>query len=162
MAFQYQFRNGAWRIWNDELVLPTKKRKKDGSIIYYRKAVDYTEVKSYWLYEKVGDCYELSRYYNESNNKVLVATNLHWTIDAIAHQIKDKMWRAPVERERTSVIGPKVQHSDYVLNWSKELDGKSVLILSTVYPKMTMREIMMVLENEGASVDAQGIIHAKK
>ena len=46
--------------------------------------------------------------------------------------------------------------------WSKELDGKSVLILSTAYPKMTMREILMVLENEGASVDAAGIIHAKK
>ena len=45
--------------------------------------------------------------------------------------------------------------------WSKELDGKSIIILLTVYPKMTYNEIMMVLENEGATVDKQGIIHAK-
>lgn len=52
------------------------------------------------------------------------------------------------------------KHSGPVV-WSKELDGKSVIILLTVYPEMTYEEIKMVLEAEGATIDKGGIIHAK-
>lgn len=159
MSLQYKFVNGAFRYWNDTVALPTKRRKADGSPVYFVRKQDYTEVPSYWMYEKVGDCYELSRYYNTNNNKITVATNLHCTPDAILYQIADKMWRAPQEREHTTVIGERIQHDKYPVHWSKELDGKSIMILLQVYPKMSPKEIMMVLENEGATVDAQGIIH---
>ena len=58
-------------------------------------------------------------------------------------------------------VGERIKHSDYPVVWSKELDGKSVIILLTVYPKMTYEEIKTVLEAEGATIDKGGIIHAK-
>lgn len=58
-------------------------------------------------------------------------------------------------------VGERVKYSDYPVVWSKELDGKSIIILLTVYPKMTYEEIKKILEAEGATIDKGGIIHAK-
>ena len=43
--------------------------------------------------------------------------------------------------------------------WSEEFDGKSILALVILKPKMTYAEIKNIIINEGGSVDAQGIIH---
>lgn len=43
--------------------------------------------------------------------------------------------------------------------WGREFDGKNVLALTILYPKMTYNEILNRLAVEGASVDANGIIH---
>lgn len=45
------------------------------------------------------------------------------------------------------------------LDWSWEFDGKSILALCIVKPKMTYAEIKRVIEMEGGSIDEQGIIH---
>lgn len=50
-------------------------------------------------------------------------------------------------------------HSDYQTKWCREFDGKSILALCQVKPKMTFGEIKNVIENEGGSVDSMGIIH---
>jgi hypothetical protein len=39
------------------------------------------------------------------------------------------------------------------------MDGKSILALCALKPKMTFAEIKNVIENEGGSVDSMGIIH---
>lgn len=43
--------------------------------------------------------------------------------------------------------------------WSKEMDGKSILVLLAAYPKMSYAEILNVILNEGGNVDESGIIH---
>lgn len=43
--------------------------------------------------------------------------------------------------------------------WSVEFDGKSILLLLAMKPKMSFNDIKLVIENEGGSVDAAGIIH---
>lgn len=43
--------------------------------------------------------------------------------------------------------------------WSIEFDGKSILALCILKPKMTYAEIKNVILNEGGSIDAAGIVH---
>ena len=45
------------------------------------------------------------------------------------------------------------------VGWSSEYDGISVLILMLQKPKMSLNEIRNVIENEGGSIDTDGIIH---
>ena len=45
------------------------------------------------------------------------------------------------------------------VKWCREMDGKSILALCQLKPKMTFAEIKNVIENEGGSVDNMGIIH---
>jgi hypothetical protein len=45
------------------------------------------------------------------------------------------------------------------VKWCREMDGKSILALCALKPKMTFAEIKNVIENEGGSVDSMGIIH---
>lgn len=45
------------------------------------------------------------------------------------------------------------------LKWSWEYDGKNIFFLMQEKPKMSYADIVNVIENEGGSVDAAGIIH---
>ena len=45
------------------------------------------------------------------------------------------------------------------VKWCRDFDGKSIIALCAFKPKMTFAEIKNVIENEGGSVDSQGIIH---
>ena len=45
------------------------------------------------------------------------------------------------------------------VKWCREFDGKSILALVALKPKMTFAEIKNVIENEGGSVDSIGIVH---
>lgn len=44
--------------------------------------------------------------------------------------------------------------------FSTEFDGKSILALCIVKPKMTYKEIVQIIEGEGGWVDDKGIVHA--
>lgn len=44
-------------------------------------------------------------------------------------------------------------------NWSVEFDGKNILALLIVKPKMTYQEVLDVIINEGGYVDSEGIIY---
>lgn len=164
MSMQYQFIQGEYKYWNPEIKIPTKKTwidKETGELrrYYLTKEQDWSEVNSYWAYKKVGDCYELYRRYKNGNSR-LVETNMHLTPDAVLWRICERFYKvSDCDRaeEHHGVIGPKTSLA--TIKWSEELDGKSIVILLTRYPKMTYGEIMMVLQNERATVDAQGIIH---
>lgn len=112
----------------------------------------------YWRYYEAQDCWELERVYT-NNNRVLVATNLHVSPDSILFRLLDGMYRVPIEKPKTSAVGVKTPCPIRCVMWSEELDGMSIMILLARYPKMSYKEIMMVIENEGGSVDGQGIIH---
>ena len=47
----------------------------------------------------------------------------------------------------------------YTHNWSIEFDGKSVMALVVLKPKMTYAEILIVIQAEGGYVDSNGIVH---
>lgn len=44
-------------------------------------------------------------------------------------------------------------------NWSIEFDGKNVMALVMLKPKMTYAEILIVIRAEGGYVDSDGIVH---
>ena len=44
-------------------------------------------------------------------------------------------------------------------NWSIEFDGKNVMALVMLKPKMTYAEILIVIQSEGGYVDSNGIVH---
>ena len=45
------------------------------------------------------------------------------------------------------------------VSWSVELDGKSILSLLALKPKMSYREVLEVIHAEGGYVDGDAIIH---
>ena len=45
------------------------------------------------------------------------------------------------------------------VSWSVELDGKSILSLLALKPKMSYREVLEVIHAEGGYVDADAVIH---
>ena len=45
--------------------------------------------------------------------------------------------------------------------WSVEFDGKSILVLLYIKPKMSFEDIKCIIVNEGGSVDSNGIIHKR-
>lgn len=47
-------------------------------------------------------------------------------------------------------------------NWSIEFDGKNILALVMLKPKMTYAEILIVIQSEGGYVDSTGIVHKGK
>ena len=47
----------------------------------------------------------------------------------------------------------------YTHNWSIEFDGKNVMALVMLKPKMTYAEILIVIRAEGGYVDSKGIVH---
>ena len=46
--------------------------------------------------------------------------------------------------------------------WSHMFNGKSVIDLMEQWPKMPYTHVKMVIENEGGSIDKEGIIHRKE
>ena len=43
-------------------------------------------------------------------------------------------------------------------NWAVEWDGKPALLLVAEKPKMSYKEILQVIQNEGGYVDSNGVI----
>lgn len=160
MSMSLHLIEGEYKIFSDTAALPTKKRKADGSVVYFIKKQDYLSVSSYWAYSKDEDgCWNLDRVYNNPPRRMRVRSDCRVSPEAMLYQLCDREYRSVAEDCHNSPIGERTPLK--TVYWSHELDGKSIMILFTRYPKMTPREIMMVLENEGATVDAQGIIHRK-
>lgn len=49
-----------------------------------------------------------------------------------------------------------------IVIWSEMFDGKSVIDLMEQWQKMPYAHVKMVIENEGGSIDSEGIIHRKE
>lgn len=61
----------------------------------------------------------------------------------------------PVAGERSSVL----ERTPLQDIWSIRFDGQSVVKILLEKPKFTFNDIVAVIENEGGSVDAIGIVH---
>lgn len=149
------FKNGI-AMWNDVLLLPMKKLSKEGKKRFFKKTIELEDATSYWYYE------EPSLYYvkAEPYNKRLVRTNMwDWSPDRIIACIKGKEITASearaVEEHKSRCIETRQMITN---NWSVEWDGKPALLLVAEKPKMSYKEILQVIQNEGGYVDSNGII----
>lgn len=121
----------------------------------------------HWAYDiKTGDVFRCYMKDGTCMEKRLCATVQPGTsAEKVLARIKDRDITIrdayDSQDKHSGPVGERVKHSDYPVVWSKELDGKSIIILLTVYPKMTYEEIKKILEAEGATIDKGGIIHAK-
>ena len=124
----------------------------------YEPELKFAKNGIYWKYFLNEDCWELERVY-PNGNRILIETNLDISPHAMLERLCDREYRVPCAwaNKKTKAVGPMIQLKE--VKWSSELDGKSIMILLARYPKMSFGEIMMVIENEGGTVDAGGIIH---
>ena len=52
-----------------------------------------------------------------------------------------------------------VKGTSVTSNWSVEYDNMPILLVVMNKPKMSYKEIVRVIQNEGGYVDSEGIVH---
>lgn len=116
---------------------------------------------NHWAYDaKTGDVYRIKMEDGVEVERKLCGTVLPGTEPyKVGLRIEDRDITVrdaynPEDRHRHQHW--EIQHEN---RWSVEFDGKSILALVILKPKMTYAEIKNIIINEGGSVDAQGIIH---
>ena len=158
---KYQAHNNGYVFWQDVLILPIKKRRPTDGRAYFRKEISFEEVEKYWEYTCEDGIWKV--YYNirDKNRRLAYVDCCKHTPEAIECMIHDKDISVSdckrIEEAHPRVIGPRTELSPVI--WSKEFNGKSVVALLLIKPKMTYNEILNVIQNEKGTVDANGIIH---
>lgn len=160
----FQKSGNGYVYWNATVAYPTKKRKKiDGSIIYFVKDVPFEEAPHYWEYIKEGEQWNLYYIKRGINRRLAIANVGEFPPESIQTRLNNKEITVAdcsrleeYQRERHCAKGPKVISTN---NWSVEFDGKSLLALLIVKDKMSYEEVVRVITNEGGYVDSEGIIH---
>lgn len=117
----------------------------------------------HWAYGcKNGEWYVYRVYMRdgqEFERKIVTSTgSTRMHKDAVLGQILDGTWKVN-DADKKESCTKTIHYSDYAVKFSELFDGKSIIALMAWKPKMTYQEIMMVIENEHGSVDAQGIVH---
>lgn len=150
-------------IWQEALLLPVKKKKPTDKQRYFRKLISFEEAEKYWEYVCEDGSWNVYYVVRGVNRRMAQADIGEFSPKSIIARISDRDISVSdcrkVEREhghpveRTQVAG---------LIWSKEFDGKSVFELMEQWQKMPFAHIKMVIENEGGSIDSNGIIHKGK
>lgn len=145
-------------FWQDEILLPMKKLSKEGKRMYFRKVIPFEEAPNYWEYICEDGSWNIY-YVKRGVNRQLAQANIgEFGPNAIMARLADKdisvndcrkveEHHRPVGREIVGVY------------WSIEYDGKSVFDLMEEKQKMPFAHIRMVIENEGGSIDKDGVIH---
>ena len=148
-------------FWQDEILIKFKtKNDKDA---YLKKTIPFEEAPSYWEYI----CEDGSRniyYVKRGVNRRLAQANIgEFGPAAIMARLADKDISVndcrKVEESPGHQVGERTMAG---LFWSKEFDGKSVFDLMEQWPKMPYAHVKMVIENEGGSIDGEGIVHRKE
>lgn len=183
MADCIGFINGEWKFYKDERLVPIRARwatnlrnyaegklNKDGTGKEYDKFLHFPlkwYEQDHWAYGKKDGVWYVWRVQmkdgTEVNRKLIASDVGEYKPEAIRARIKDGMYK--VSDEQKLHHSQSWVHKDIELKpvyWSQMFDGKHILALCAYKPKMSYAEIKMVLDNEGAEVDAQGIIHAAK
>lgn len=179
------FAQDEWKFYHPVRTIPVTKVYKVNLKNYMEGKVDkktgkgkkYTKMLSFewnwdeqdhWAYRhnKKNESWEVYRVYMDKDDRTEIRRELcevdevGYSPEAIRQRIIDRQLRVSQtwDKERTSVIGPRTPIA--TVYWSKEFDGKSIIALCMVKPKMSMNEIKQVIENEGGWVDEQLIVHA--
>lgn len=155
----YKSHNGSYVFWNDEMII--KFKTKNGKDAYFKKEIPFEDAPNYWEYiceDGLWNVYYIKR----GSNRRLAQCNVgNVGPKAILMRIHDRdisvsdCRQVEEHRARTGreIVG---------VFWSVEYDGKSVFDLMEEKQKMPYAHIRMVIENEGGSIDKEGIIHRKE
>lgn len=203
MSKIWEYHQGLWRWYNNEVFIPFKKRTKysindanlkSGKV--YAKKVDkvivnkeqftapvhvkkgeivqkeYTKTgmmnhpqqwfeQNHWAYDnKTGNVYRIKMEDGvEVDRKLCGCVPQGTSPQQVGIRIKDRDITVRDEyssQDRHSHVHWTIHHEN---RWSVEFDGKSILALCILKPKMTYAEIKNVILNEGGTIDAEGIIH---
>lgn len=159
MGLTFKSIDKGYVFWRDSITIPTKKRTKEGKVIYFRKEIPFEEAENYWEY--IEEEYGYSMYYIKRgvSRRLARCSMPKYAPISIIMMLKDKVITADdcnkVE-ENKSRLGDKISTTS---NWSIEWDDKPILLLVMQKPKMSYKEILDVITAEGGYVDSEGIIH---
>lgn len=145
-------------LWNDEMII--KFKTKNGKDAYFKKEIPFEDAPNYWEYICEDGSWNVY-YVKRGSNRRLAQCNVGDVgPKAILARIHDRDISVSdcrkVEEEHGHQVGERTMVG---LFWSKEFDGKSVFDLMEQWPKMPYAHVKMVIENEGGSIDKEGIIH---
>lgn len=183
-AYCIEKHEGLVRFYKDTRKIPTKRcyaitaaNIKAGRIgagpngeprpMQYRTFLTFTQEwfeQDHWAWDdKTGNVYRIKmKDCHEVERKLCGNVSTAYSREAVLAQILDRditiqqAYNSQDKHSRPKQIGA----ADVQLNtWSKEFDGKSIMALCILKPKMSFNEIKAVIESEGGSVDSQGIIH---
>ncbi len=145
-------------FWVDEILI--KFKTKNGKDAYMRKEVPFEDAPNYWEYICEDGSWNVY-YVKRGMSKRLAQCNIgEFSPESIITRISDRDISVNDCRKVEEEHGRQVDRTPIAgLFWSKEFDGKSVFELMEQWPKMPYAHVKMVIENEGGSIDSEGIIH---
>lgn len=156
----YKSTGHGYVFWQDELLLPMKKLTKEGKRMYFRKTIEFEDAPNYWEYICEDGMWNVY-YVKRGVNRRMAQCNIgKFSPESILCRIADKDISVTDCRKVEEEHGRQVDRTPVTgLFWSKEFDGKSVFDLMEQWSKMPYAHVKMVIENEGGSIDKEGIIH---
>lgn len=155
----YKSHNGGYVFWNDEMII--KFKTKNGKDAYFKKVIPFEDTPNYWEYICEDGSWNVY-YVKRGSNRRLAQCNVGDVgPKAILARIHDRDISVSDCKQVEEHHG-RTQQEIVGVFWSKEFDGKSVFDLMEQWPKMPYAHVKMVIENEGGSIDDEGIIHRKE
>ena len=152
----YKSHNNGYVFWNDEMII--KFKTKNGKDAYFKKEIPFEDAPNYWEYICEDGSWNVY-YVKRGSNRRLAQCNVGDVgPKAILARIHDRDISVSDCKQVEEHHG-RVQQEIVGIFWSKEFDGKSVFDLMEQWPKMPYAHVKMVIENEGGSIDGEGIIH---
>lgn len=157
-----------WYIWHANVKMMVRAKRKDGKLSDKKMLIelrnlrwDDVHVNGYYMYkEEDGGWYAVYRVNNKSGVKTLIwKEEQKYHIDAITNAISNGDIRYSDYRifeQKTRIVNTRITSEN---KWSVEMDGKSILALLAIKPKMSYTEVVNIIHNEGGSIDKEGIIH---
>lgn len=155
----YKSHCGGYVFWDDEILI--KFKTKNGKDAYLKKEVPFEDAPSYWEYIYEDGSWNIY-YVKRGVNRRLAQANIgKFSPRSILAQLADKDISVNDCRRMEERRHPAGKEIVGIL-WSHEYDGKSVIELMEKWQKMPYTHVKMVIENEGGSIDNEGIIHKGK
>lgn len=124
------------------------------------KGLSFNQVDRYWEYCPEQGVWNIYRVIKGVSRRMAIYNIGEFSPVSIVVMLKDKectvhdcdvieksQYRRPEKEKVTGVY------------WSIDFDGKSVMSLMEQWPRMPFAHIKLVIENEGGSIDSNGIIH---
>lgn len=149
-------------FWNDVLLLPTKKRSKEGKVLYFRKEIPFEKAPNYWEYICEDGSWNIY-YVKRGVNRRLAQANIgEFSPESIMARLADKDISVNDCKQIEENHGRPTERIMPGIIWAEMFDGKSVFDLMEQWPKMPYAHVKMVIANEGGYIDDEGIVHRTK
>lgn len=157
MGLTYKSHNDGYVFWRESIFLPYI--DEDGERKFFKKSISFDETDVYWEYTPEEHGWSLYYVKRGINRRLARCGMPKYDPKGIIGMLEDKEITAHdcrlVEEAKKRPIEKRTLTT---INWSVEWDGKPALLLVAEKPKMSYKEILQVIQNEGGYVDPNGII----